>query len=265
MIYIILFFIYGLVIGSFCNVVICRLRTGEGLVVQKSHCPQCKKNIAWKDNIPVLSYILLRGKCRACQKKISMQYPLVEFATGAIFGAVGAFFVHGSIDHLLVAVLYAFVFAHLVVIFVYDWKYMEIPMNVMWMAIALLIVANMTRDLHIDAFWTDVWSSVSFTHGMSAVVAFCFFFGLSYISDETWMGYGDAFIAIAIGLLLGPIGTFIALLVAFCVGAIYGIGLMVIKKRSLKTEVPFGPFLIFGLGAAFVVQNVYPHMISLFL
>ncbi len=265
MIYIILFFIYGLVIGSFCNVVIHRLYTREGVVLQQSHCPHCKSDIIWKDNIPLLSYFILRGKCRVCRQKISMQYPLVEVTTGVLFGVVGFFYTNGSIDNLLIAVLYAFVFAHLMVIFVYDWKHMEIPMSVMWMAIMLSFVINVMIDIHAHAFAENLWESISFLHGASALVAFCFFFGLSYVSDETWMGYGDSFIAIVLGLILGPIATFVALLTAFCVGAIYGIGLMAVKKRSLKTEIPFGPFLIFGLFTAFILQYAYPDLFSFFI
>lgn len=263
MVYVLLFFIYGLVVGSFCNVVISRLRTGENMVFQRSHCPQCMTPIGWRDNVPVLSYLLLGGKCRSCKKPISRQYPFVEIVTAVIFASVGLFYVQDTVGYLLVAVIYAFAFAHLMVIFVYDGKYMEIPMFVMWMCIGLFVVANIVMDLNSDVFATDLWGSVTVMHGLSALVAFGFFFGLSYISDETWMGYGDAFIALAMGLLLGPIGTFVAMLIAFCVGAVYGVGLMIIQKKSSKTEIPFGPFLIFGMYCAFVLQNVYPEFFAL--
>lgn len=265
MIYIILFFIYGVVIGSFCNVVIHRLYTKKGIILKQSHCPHCNSDIAWKDNVPLLSYMMLRGKCRVCRKNISIQYPLVEGFTGILFAAVGIFYVSGTIDNLLIAVLYAFVFSHLVVIFVYDWKHMEIPMGVMWLAIMLSVGINIMTDFCGHALENGVWESVSFLHGTSALVAFCFFFGLSYVSDETWMGYGDSFIAIVLGLILGPIGTFSALLIAFCVGAVYGVGLMIVQKRSLKTEIPFGPFLIFGLFVTFVLQHTYPELFSFFI
>lgn len=264
MIFVILFFIYGLVIGSFCNVVIHRLRTGENIALQQSHCPHCKTPIQWRDNVPVLGYMLLRGKCRKCHKKISIQYPLVEFFTGLIFASVGYFCSMGSLESLLAGVFYALAFAGLMVIFVYDLRYMEIPMGVMWSVIGFLILANVSLDLTLGVS-DGVWSSVTFMHGLSAFVAFCFFFGLSYFSDETWMGYGDAFIAIAIGLLLGPIGTFLALLVAFCVGALWGIFLMFAKGRTMKTEIPFGPFLILGLYVIFVVQNLYPDFVGYFI
>lgn len=243
--------------------VIHRLRTGEGIVVQQSHCPRCNAHITWKDNIPVVSYLLLRGKCRQCGQRISIQYPLVEIITGVVFASVGYFYSIGSINPLLGGVFYVFAFACLVVIFVYDLKYMEVPMNAMWLAIAFLITANGITDLTSGSAG-GFWSSITVMHVLSAAVAAGFFFGLSFVSDETWMGYGDAFIAAAIGLLLGPMGTFLALLVAFCVGAFYGIGLMIVRKKTMKTEIPFGPFLIFGLYIIFVVKNIYPDFMSLF-
>jgi len=263
--FIILFFIYGLAFGSFCNVVISRTRSGEKLFLSHSHCPKCKKNIGWKDNIPVVSFLLLQGKCRHCHKKISWQYPIVELMTGVIFGFIGYFYVAGSVSNLLVAVLYSFAFACLVVVFVYDVKYMEIPMAAMWGAIGLFFFANIVSDINVGAFSTGFFQSATFTHSISALVAFCFFFGLSYVSHETWMGYGDAFVAIAIGLLLGPIGTFLALMVAFCVGAIIGIGLIMAQGKTMKTAIPFGPFLIFGLFVLYVVQNMWPAFMDNFI
>ncbi len=261
----ILFFIYGLAFGSFCNVVIYRLHKNEEIISKGSYCPRCKKRIEWRDNIPVLGFLMLRGKCRNCKQKISWQYPLVELMTGIIFACIGYFYFLGSIENLLVAVLYSFAFACLTVVFVYDVKYMEIPMAAMWGAIGLIFLANIISDVDANTFSEGFLQSKTFTHSMSALVAFCFFFGLSYVSDETWMGYGDAFVAISIGLLLGPMGTFLALMVAFCVGAIIGIGLMMVGGKTMKTAIPFGPFLIFGLFVIFVVQNINPEFMDLFI
>lgn len=260
MVVVFLFVIYGLVIGSFCNVLIYRLYTGEGVVKKRSHCPKCKKTIAWRDNIPVMGFIFLRGKCRNCKSKISLQYPLVELLTGVMFGFVGYFYVTGTTPLFIIAVCQAFAMAGLAVIMVYDAKHMEIPMGVMWSVIALSAVILPISDLYHTATFSGIWGSVTFLHGISAIAAFCFFFGLSYVSDETWMGYGDAFVAIAIGLLLGPMATFIALLIAFCTGAIYGVVLMALHKKTMKSEVPFGPFLILGLMVTFVVSGFIPDL-----
>lgn len=262
---IILFFIYGLAFGSFANVVISRTRSGERIFLTQSHCPRCKKDIIWKDNIPVLSFILLKRKCRRCAKKISWQYPIVEIVTSIIFALIGYLYIIGSIENLFIAVLYSFVFVSLVVIFVYDVAYMEIPMNAMWLAIVLLFIINIFTDVNSGVFVENFWSSDTFLYSLSALVAFSFFFGLSYASDETWMGYGDAFVAIAIGLMLGPAGTFLALMVGFCVGAFVGIALIVMRGKTMKTAIPFGPFLVFGAFVIFVVQNLWPDFMDLFI
>ena len=138
-------------------------------------------------------------------------------------------------------------------------------MNAMWLAIGLLICINGILDIGAGSFAGNFWQSVTFVHGLSALVAFCFFFGLSYVSDETWMGYGDAFVAIAIGLILGPMGTFLALMVGFCVGALVGMALIVAGGKTMKTTIPFGPFLILGLFVIFVVQNLWPNFMNLFI
>ena len=267
MLIIILFFIYGLAFGSFANVVIYRLRSGESVIARSSHCPKCHKKISWKDNIPVLSFVLLGGKCRGCQTKISWQYPLVEIITGIIFAFIGYFYTIGSIEILLNAVLYSFVAVCFVIIFVYDVKYMEIPMSVMWLSIILLFLTLIItyvqgEDLAIHSSWmqTEIIS-----HSFTALVAFAFFFGLSFVSNETWMGYGDAFVAIAIGLLLGPVGTFLALMCAFCIGAVVGIVLVILKGKTMKTAIPFGPFLLLGLFIIFVIEKVYPNFLDYFL
>ncbi len=255
--------IYGLVIGSFCNVVISRLRCGENIITKGSHCTQCHTPIRWRDNIPVISYGILRGKCRACGKHISVQYPFVELLNAVLFGGVGYLFAQGFIDTVYSAIVYAIIFACLSIVLVYDFLHMEIPMHVMWCAIVLSVVLRCGEDCFLVSTG-DIWDSHVFVYGMSGLVAFGFFFALSYFSDETWMGYGDAFIALAMGLLLGPIGTFVALLLAFCVGAVCGVVLMLAQGKTMKTEIPFGPFLIMGLWTIFFLHTIMPDIFSFF-
>lgn len=249
------FIIFGAIVGSFCNVLIYRLRSGEDFVCARSQCRSCKKHITWYDNIPVVSFLLLRGACRWCGARIAWQYPLVEIAVAVLFGMVGFFFAAGSITSVVAAAMIALACSGLVVVFVYDARHMEIPMGVMWMVIGFLVVANVSADVASGAFARGLLHTATVTHGLSAVAAFCFFFTLSYVSDETWMGYGDAFVAIAVGLLCGPIGTFVALLIAFCVGSIYGVGLTLLKRATMKSAVPFGPFLIIGALVSFVLLH----------
>ena len=264
---IILFFIYGLALGSFANVVIYRLHEEKSIISRGSRCQKCDKKISWRDNVPVLGFVLLKGKCRNCMAKISWQYPLVEIATGAVFALIGYFYTIGSIGTLLDAILYALVAVCFVIIFVYDLKYMEIPMSVMWSAIGLLLIIliiSQVQDKSVSSY--SNWMQIKIvSHLVSALVAFVFFFGLSFVSNETWMGYGDAFVAIAIGLLLGPMGTFLALMCAFCIGAIVGIVLVLLGGKTMKTAIPFGPFLLLGLFIVFVIEHLYPGFLDYFL
>ncbi len=250
-----LLFVFGGIVGSFCNVLIYRLHSGDDFVYTRSRCRACKKHIAWYDNVPVVSFILLRGVCRRCGVRIAWQYPLVEIVVAILFGVVGFFFAIGSIVSVVATAMIALSCAGLVVVFVYDARHMEIPMGVMWAVIGFLIVANGSTDVASGAFTHGLLHTATVTHGLSALAAFCFFFALSYISDETWMGYGDAFVAIAVGLLCGPIGTFVALLIAFCIGSVYGISLTLLKRATMKSAVPFGPFLIIGAITTFILVH----------
>lgn len=249
------FAVFGSIIGSFCNVLIYRLHSGEDFLRSRSQCRACKKQIAWYDNIPVVSFLVLRGRCRRCAARIAWQYPLVEVVVAALFGMVGFFYAVGVTVPLFSAVCIALACAGLVVVFVYDARHMEIPMGVMWSVIGFLAVARIVADGAGGVLTAQVMQGATVTHGLAALAAFCFFFALSYVSDETWMGYGDAFVAIAVGLLCGPVGTFVALLIAFCAGSLYGVLLTLLKRATMKSAVPFGPFLIIGaLASFFLIQ-----------
>ncbi len=261
---IILFFVFGVLIGSFCNVLVLRMRKKISFVKPASHCFSCKKKIAWKDNIPLISFLILKGKCRNCKAEISWQYPMVEFLTGVIWGLIGYLYVFNFIENLYIAVLWNLIFSALLVIFIYDWKYMEIPMGLVWFSFALIIIINFFTDKVDIIDLTSFFDSRMFVNGLSGLVAFLFFFGLSFISDEEWMGYGDSFLALLIGLALGPLPTFLALLIAFCVGSIFSIMIIVLGKASLKSQVPFGPFLIFGFILMFFIQFLFLSLLNLF-
>lgn len=228
-----------------------------------SHCFFCEKKISWIDNIPVFSFLILKGKCRNCNNKISWQYPTMELMTGIIWGLVGYLYVFGFIDDLFLAILWNLVFSALLVIFIYDWKYMEIPMGLVWFSIVLIIIINFFVD-KFNTFNLDFFESILFINSLTGLISFIFFFGLSFISNEEWMGYGDSFLALLVGLALGPTACFLALLVAFCVGAIFSIVIITLKKAGLKSQVPFGPFLIFGFMCIFFVQFLFTELLNLF-
>lgn len=246
--------------GSFLNVVIYRLASGEdGIVNGRSHCRDCGHQLAWYDNIPLLSFLSLGGKCRYCHKPIAWQYPLVECAVGILFAVVAVAVLAQSITGVTVsiALLTSFIFAAMFLIFAYDLKYMEVPMIAIWLSVIAALVIVVIRYISDISNVSDVLYSV-----LAGVFAFTFFFSLSYFSGEKWMGYGDGFIALVIGLVLGPFWTFIALLGAVWMGAIVGIGLTFLHKKTMQSAIPFGPFLVGGLYISFVIMHFAPDMVS---
>ena len=242
---ILIFFIGGLLIGSFLNVVVYRIQEAESLL-GRSYCPKCKKKISWYDNIPLLSFILLRFHCRNCREKISWQYPLVELLTGMLFLAVGMkFFDPNDVSTFFLTAYYLAIISFLIVILVYDFLYMEIPGLALWPAILLAVMFNFWGGLGV---WGDVGilGSRIFSGALAAAVGFLFFFSLVAVSREKWMGMGDAYLAILLGLILGWPVILLALFLSFLFGATYGIILILARKKSLKSQIPFAPFLIFG-------------------
>ena len=253
-------FTFGLCIGSFLNVVICRIEKEEGFVKGRSYCPHCKHTLSWADLVPVFSFIFLGGKCRYCHKKISVQYPLVEMLTGLVFLLIfnlsypGVLFTDAfSILSGLNLLFLLYVFSSLIIIFIYDLKYFLIPDQVLFPAI---IVAFLYRLLQTGTIWNFVFA---------VLLASGFFLSIFLISKGKWMGFGDVKLAILLGLLLGFPNILTGLFLSFAFGAIIGIILILLSKNGLKSEVPFAPFLIAGTFAAMFFGDIiiqwYAHIL----
>jgi leader peptidase (prepilin peptidase) / N-methyltransferase len=247
---ILIFFILGLAIGSFINVLVYRLQEAEKIFFDRSRCPHCKTGIHWYDNFPILSFILLRGRCRDCKKKISWQYPVVEIFTGIMFAVVGTkFFVVDNMATWAVTVYYLGAIFALITILVYDWLYFEIPSVILWPIVFYSLAFNLYLDW---ANWanvshqTDLFSGFTYAGILGGMTAFSFFFLLSAGSKEKWMGMGDAYLAIFLGLFLGWPKIILALFLAFAIGAIYGIILIALGRKKMKSRVPFAPYLVIG-------------------
>ena len=249
----IIFFLFGLIVGSFLNVVVYRIRTAE-TILGRSHCTHCKKTIRWYDNIPVLSFVLLKFKCRECGKKISWQYPLVELFTGIVFAALASqyFRLEDSSTWLITGVM-LFLVSALFVIFVYDVLYMEIPNLVLWPAVILAFSFNFILDFGQE--FSTVWERMSVSGLLAGGGAFLFFFSLAFFSKEKWMGMGDAYLVILLGLILGWPKIILGLFLAFAIGAAYGMILIGLKKKGMKSQLPFAPFLIAGAFIALFYYN----------
>jgi len=242
----VIFFILGLIIGSFLNVVVYRLRVAQNLW-GRSYCPNCKEKIAWYDNIPLLSFILLKFQCRRCKKKISWQYPLVELFTGIVFALISwKFFVVNDFSTFLPTLYYLGIVSFLIAILVYDWLYMEIPSLVLWISGIWALGFSIYFDIANYEKINSIFQSGVFSGILAAVIAFLFFFSLVYFSKEKWMGMGDALLVIFLGLFLGWPEILLALFLAFNIGALFSVGLLIFRRKTLKSQIPFGPFLVLG-------------------
>ncbi|MDO8240731.1 MAG: prepilin peptidase [Candidatus Moranbacteria bacterium] len=271
---ILIFFVLGLIVGSFLNVVVYRLNLAESFVTGRSHCTHCKATIAWYDNIPVISFILLKFRCRNCKTKISWQYPLVEIFTGLLFAVIGyKFFDVIDVSTWASTVYYLGIVSFLMVIFVYDFLYMEIPGLALWPAIGFAIVFNLFFDWATTGLTGSVGGqggigvldSLVYSGTLGAVVAFAFFFAMVAISKEKWMGMGDAYLVILLGLILGWPNILLALMLAFSLGAIFGIILIALKQKKMSSQIPFAPFLVLGsLIAMFWYQPIVDWYFGLF-
>src|SRR3989339_71779 len=270
--FLIYLFVYllGLCIGSFLNVVLYRTEEEKSFLEGRSFCPSCRHKLIWKDLFPVFSYLYLLGKCRYCRAKISWQYPAVELATGLIFllifnkssiisSLIGN---HGLAQELwpsafagmIVALIFWFYIASsLIIIFVYDLKHYLIPDNVLFPAIIIALAYRILEFLSFgnwDLF--VIWnlnfgiSALLFNYFYAVLIGVGFFFFIWLVSQGKWMGFGDVKLAILLGLILGFPNILVGLFLSFFFGAIIGIMLMILEKKNSKSEIPFGPFLIFG-------------------
>jgi prepilin signal peptidase PulO-like enzyme (type II secretory pathway) len=234
-------FLFGITVGSFLNCVIYRLEKNESFLRGRSYCPHCKHILSWQDLIPLLSFLTLKGKCRYCHQKISWQYPFVELATGVLF----IFVTYHTFPNLLVTGSWLLITSFLIVIFVYDFKHYLIPDKVIYPAIFTSFLCNLI--LHSKFY---ILNSI-----YSALGASAFFLSIFLISRGKWLGFGDVKLGFLMGLFLGFPNILVSLFFAYLIGAIIGIGLIFAKKKTLKSEVPFGPFLVTGTFVALFWSN----------
>jgi len=240
-------FSFGLIVGSFLNCVIYRLHIGKGFLEGRSYCPSCKHILTWQDLIPVLSFLILRGRCRYCKKPISIQYPLVEFTTGIlftfiVFQNITSLF-YGSVISSLLNIFFLFlVSCFLIIIFVYDLKHYIIPDRVIYPAILAIASRYLIADVFLNLYTRNELVNVVY----SALGAGAFFLAIVLFSRGKGMGMGDVKLAFFMGLLLGFPNILVALFLSFFIGATVGVILIVLRKRSFKSEVPFAPFLVTG-------------------
>lgn len=224
-------FLFGLIIGSFLNCLIWREYKGE-TILGRSYCPSCKKTIKWYDNIPLLSFIILKGRCRFCKKRISWQYPLVELLTGALF--VLALYYNLQILNFSVVNLffYLFLISFLIIVFVFDIRWFLIPVKLLIFG-ALLI------------FLTQIYLGVPIKSIVLSGLIGASFFGIQYfISRGKWIGEGDIWLGGFLGLALADFSkTLLLIFLTYLIGGFISIFLMIFGFKKVGAKLPLGIFM----------------------
>jgi leader peptidase (prepilin peptidase)/N-methyltransferase len=227
-------FILGLIIGSFSNVCIYRIPKKESIVFPASHCPNCNSTIKAIDNIPLLSYFILKGKCRKCGEKISIRYPIVEFLTGAIYLLI--FLIYGRSYQTLI---YALLSSALIIISFIDLDEQIIPDEISLPGI--IIGFALSFIVPYISYFNSILGIIT-GGGIIFLIALV---GLAIFKKEA-MGGGDVKLSAMIGAFIGWKYIIISLFIGFFIGAIAGILLILLKIRNRDDLVPFGPFIVLG-------------------
>ena len=230
-------FIFGTAVGSFLNVCIFRLPLDKSIVKPSSHCFSCKKPIPFYDNIPLVSFILLQGKCRHCKVPISYQYPLVELLAG--IGALACVFRWGFTLNALS--IFIFVAALIVITFI-DFEHKIIPdvISIPGILYGLLAALVLPRISFFDSLLGGLLG------GGSLLVVAGFYY---LLTKQEGMGLGDVKLLAMMGAFLGWQSILFIIMIGSITGAVIGVGAMVIKKKDRRYAIPFGPFLSLGAAA----------------
>ncbi len=269
------FFLLGLIIGSFLNVVILRHNTGRG-TKGRSGCMVCKHQLSWKELFPVISFLFLKGKCKNCKTKISWQYPIVELVTGLLF-AFNFYYLFNqamSVSELVINIgLTSCIWALMVIIFVYDLKHKIIPdvfsftafgVSVLYTFCTTFVFNNnafiIGANSGMDRAWIPAFAGMTAKvtptlalHLLAGIIFYLVIYLMWKLSKGRIIGLGDAKLLLSIGTVLGLVYGLSAIFIAVWIGCIYSIALL-LKQRlnargkhiTMKTEIPFGPFLIIG-------------------
>jgi leader peptidase (prepilin peptidase)/N-methyltransferase len=219
------FFIFGLAVGSFCNVCIYRLPREESVVFPSSHCVACQNPIAWRDNVPLLGYLTLLGKCRNCNSRISIIYPIIELITGILVAGV-----YLKFRLSWETIIFSIVVPTLVVITIIDWEHQIIPDVITLPGILFGFAAGS----YMNGFFPSL---IGFLIGGGL------FYLIAVFSGGKGMGGGDIKYMAAAGALLAWKKTLLIIFSGSLLGTIYGLPLILLGKKGRKSKVPFGPFL----------------------
>lgn len=227
----------GLAIGSFLNVCIYRLPLGQSLVTPPSTCPSCRTRLRWVDNIPVVSWVMLGGKCHHCRAPISIQYPIVELVTGALFVLVTWLTPMGP---LLAARLFLVVI--LIVLFGIDLHHQILPNTITLPGIAIGFLFSLVAP----PGWVDSLLGILLGGGVLYAIAWTYY----AVRHEEGLGMGDVKMLAMIGAFLGWKAVLVTLILSSFAGALVGVGIIAFSRGSMRLALPFGTFLSLGAVAA---------------
>ena len=256
-----LFLVLGFAVGSFLNVVILRMGSEE-TIGGRSHCRNCDTQIRWYDNIPILSFFWLRGRCRMCHQAISWQYPAVEVFTGIFFWLIGSsFFDPADRTSWLESLWLLGVVSLFVIIAVYDILKMEILVALLWTALLwTLLYYGLSFEWSESLWWGREVQAL-----VGALVVGGFFLTLVLVSDETWMGWGDVWLGAIAGLMVGLPAVLFMVTLSFGIGAVVGVTALLLGNKTMKSQLPFAPFLALGTLLTLLLPHIIPQYTWAFL
>ena len=233
----ILVFFIGICLGSFANVCIYRLPKNKQIITGRSFCPKCKKIIKWFDNIPLISFLLLNGKCRKCHKPISLKYFIIELITG-----IGFLLIYLNFNNYPTIIFLSVLFLIYLIIFFIDLKHFIIPDGLNFGIMALAIFKNFLPNFN-TSFIHDINQSI-----IGGIVGYLSIWIIIYlyrvIKKIEGMGLGDAKLMTGIGLLFGWQAIPFVLFISAVLGLVFATPFLINKKKNLRSKIPFGPFII---------------------
>jgi len=242
---------FGLIFGSFLNVLVSRTHDNESLMT-RSHCTKCNTQIAWFDNIPIFSFLLLRGKCRKCGEKISFKYPIIEL----LVGIVSLFCYYISYDLRSYILLFSISF-FILYFSIYDIFYQEIFDKLAIPIAIILLGINIVSYFYPISIYTRLFTlNFGLTNILSAVI-YSLFVVLIIIISRGKMGAGDIRFAAIAGLLLTPDKLYFAVMSTYIVGSVIGIIVALIKKRFKGIPLPFIPFMGIGIFLSYIFGEMF--------
>ena len=239
--------------GSFANVCIYRLPMDKGVVSGRSYCPKCKKQITWKDNIPILSYLLLSGKCRKCKKPISSQYALVEFLSILFFTII--YFLYGITLTTLLLMILSLSF---IIIFFIDLKHFIIPNEITFSMMALGFLKSFDPNLN-SLFPNYINSLIGGLLGYGIIWSIIYFY--KQVRKKEGMGLGDAKLFAVVGFWFGWLSIPFIIFLSSIIALLSVVPSLLKISRTMSSQIPFGPYIITGTLIYLFFQNSFKSLL----